>query len=205
MVARKHFHPEVRMHRNCEYDTKTALLSQIISPLPAPQYTIDCQFASIERQLSNYQKDWGLNLDPDFQRGHVWTTEQRIAFVEGMFRGTVGESQRVIQFNAPHWNNDKHGGDLPDEIQIIDGLQRLTAVRRFLAGEFCIFNGLCVDDFEGSRYSVKMGFHRLRFAIHSFAFRHDLLRYYLDINTGGTPHSQDEIERVRRLLTVAQG
>jgi len=29
----------------------------------------------------------GLNLDPDFQRAHVWTEDKQIAFVEFCLRG----------------------------------------------------------------------------------------------------------------------
>ena len=184
------------------YESKNTLLKSIINPLPDPNYTVDAHFITLERMLDGYQRDWGLNLDPDFQRGHVWTLEQRVAYLEGVFRGTVGDSQRVIQFNAPHWESEQHGGDLPSEIQIVDGLQRLTSIRQFMAGELRIFNGLHVEDFDGSRYSPRMGQYRLKFSIHNFIWRRDLLSYYLDINTGGTPHSLEEIDRVKGLLAA---
>lgn len=40
-------------------------------------------------------------------------------------------------------------------------------------------------------------------AIHTFTRRADLLQHYLDLNTGGTPHSAEEIARVRGLLNRA--
>ncbi|MDH0436491.1 DUF262 domain-containing protein [Aeromonas caviae] len=186
------------------YEEKNAALDQLIRPLPNPRYTIDASFRYIEHQLNGYEQDWGgLNLEPDFQRGHVWTHEQRVAFIEGIFRGTVGESQRIIQFNVPHWDDENHGGDLPNEIQIVDGLQRLTTVRMFMAGEIAIFGGLKASDLDGSKYAVNRPSYRLQFAIHNFANRADLLRYYLAINSGGTPHSTSEIERVKGLLAAA--
>ncbi|MGU5821722.1 DUF262 domain-containing protein [Aeromonas caviae] len=186
------------------YEEKNAALDQLIRPLPNPRYTIDASFRYIELQLNGYEQDWGgLNLEPDFQRGHVWTHEQRVAFIEGIFRGTVGESQRIIQFNVPHWDDENHGGDLPNEIQIVDGLQRLTTVRMFMAGEIAIFGGLKASDLDGSKYAVNRPSYRLQFAIHNFANRADLLRYYLAINSGGTPHSTSEIERVKGLLVAA--
>jgi len=186
------------------YEEKNAALDQLIRPLPNPRYTIDVSFRYIEHQLNGYEQDWGgLNLEPDFQRGHVWTHEQRVAFIEGIFRGTVGDSQRIIQFNVPHWDDENHGGDLPNEIQIVDGLQRLTTVRMFMAGEIAIFGGLKASDLDGSKYAVNRPSYRLQFAIHNFANRADLLRYYLAINSGGTPHSTSEIERVKGLLAAA--
>jgi len=179
---------------------KTARLTAIIQPLPDPRYTVDVGFDYLERQLAGYDSEWGgLNLDPDFQRGHVWSETQRSAYIEGVFRGTVGDSQRIIQFNAPHWNDDNHSGDLPNEIQIVDGLQRLTTIRMFMAGELRAF-GMLVHDFDESSYSLKRSTFRLKFAIHNFVWRRDLLQYYLHINAGGTPHSASEIERVKSLL-----
>ncbi|MDH0348200.1 DUF262 domain-containing protein [Aeromonas dhakensis] len=191
------------------YDDKNAFISRLIKPLPEAHSSTDASFRDIELILAGYQENYGLNLNPDFQRGHVWTKAQRVAFIEGLYRGTVGESQRIIQFNAPYWGLDKHEGDLPNEVQIVDGLQRLTTVRLYVADELKIFGGLRASDFNDSRYSVKMSNWRLRFNIHTFIWRHELLRYYLDINSGGTPHSKAELERVRALLkaadTTAQG
>lgn len=181
------------------FDEKTAKLKALIRPIALPGYTVDVPFSDLEHYMERYSQQWGLNLAPDFQRGHVWTPEQRIAFLEGILRGTVGDSQRLIQFNAPHWDSDVTEGDLPEEIQIIDGLQRLSTVRQFMSGKLKAF-GLHMDDFNGSSFSLRRSVYALRFAIHSFTWRSDLLQYYLDINTGGTVHSESEIARVTQLL-----
>lgn len=190
--------PQTQEQRE-EFNRNSHQLESIIRPLPDPQYTIDVDFSYIEATLQGYARDWGLNLAPDFQRGHVWTQQQQSAFIEGVLRGTVGDSQRIIQFNAPHWDQDDHGGDLPNEIQIIDGLQRLTSVRMFLDGKVKAF-GLTADAFANSRFSPFRSRYRLRFSVHAFCWRSDLLQYYLDINAGGTPHSLAEILRVTALL-----
>ena len=39
----------------------------------------------------------GLQLNPEFQRGHVWTEEQQIAWVEYYLRG--GKSGNTIYLN----------------------------------------------------------------------------------------------------------
>lgn len=69
----------------CELRRKNAALDQLIRPLPNPRYTIDVSFRYIEHQLNGYEQDWGgLNLEPSFQRGHVWTHRQRVAFIEDL-------------------------------------------------------------------------------------------------------------------------
>lgn len=44
----------------------------------------------------------------------------------------------------------------------------------------------------------------MKVAIHDFTKRAELLENYLSINAGGTPHSAEEIARVRAMLANAQ-
>ena len=59
-------------------------LRKIIRPLPDPRYLVDVGLTYIESQLEYFRKEYGLDLIPEFQRGHVWSQEQQIAFIEGM-------------------------------------------------------------------------------------------------------------------------
>lgn len=53
-----------------------------------PQFTRDgvwqCDFdiIGVTRFIKNEVAEQGLQLNPVFQRGHVWTKEQQIAFME---------------------------------------------------------------------------------------------------------------------------
>lgn len=181
---------------------RTAELARIIRPLRTAQYEVDHEWFYFQRALDGFVRDYGsLELDPDFQRGHVWTPEQQQLFLENVLRGVVSSSGFLVQFNCPNWDTDEFVGDLPAGVQCIDGLQRITAVQDFLAGKVQPF-GLTVDDLAGSSFSVR-GRYRFRVAIHTFTWRADLLQHYLDLNTGGTPHSPEEIERVRVLRDSA--
>lgn len=46
-------------------------------------FGLDRVVACVEEQ----QAEAGLNLDPDFQRGHVWTARQQVKFIEFLLRG----------------------------------------------------------------------------------------------------------------------
>jgi hypothetical protein len=181
----------------------------LIRPVPRARASFDVLFGGVgalEAQIASLDRDWGLNLAPDFQRGHVWTDEQRRAFVEGIFEETVTSAQKVIQFNCPHWDRTPAPGtsDLPEEIQIVDGLQRLTALRMFMAGQIHPF-GLTYDELIQTDFSPKSPRYSVKFAVHTFQTREQLLEFYLRINAGGTPHSQHELERVAGLLEEARG
>lgn len=183
---------------------RTAVLSEIIRPLNTAKYEVEHDWRYIAKALKGYEADYGgLDLNPDFQRGHVWTSDQKRHFIENALRGVVASGGFVVQFNCPNWDNDNYQGELPHGFQCIDGLQRITAIQDFINGEVRPF-GLSVEDLDGSSFSMRRSRFRLRIAVHDFQTKADLLKHYLDLNTGGTPHSAEEIDRVRGLLAKAQ-
>lgn len=185
----------------------TAALDAIVRPLGTAKYEIDAAFRDLDGMLATYARDWGgLDMNPDFQRGHVWTAGQQQHYIENVLRGVVSSGGFVVQFNCPNWDNDCYdsaAGGLPRGLQCIDGLQRVTAVQKFLAGEVKPF-GLEVQELESSSYSMRRSRFRFRLAVHTFEHRADLLAHYLDLNEGGTPHSGLELARVRAMLNQAK-
>lgn len=190
-----------------EYVRKTEELSKIIRPLRTAQYECDFEWRYMSKALADFARDYGgMELNPDFQRGHVWSPSQQQHYIENALRGVISTSGFQVQFNCPNWemSDADYRGDLPCGMQCIDGLQRITAVSGFLAGEVKPF-GLSVEDLNGSSFSSKLSRYRFRVAIHNFKTKAELLQHYLDLNAGGTPHSSDEIERVRRMREEAVG
>jgi len=131
----------------------------------------------------------GLNMNPDYQRGHVWTREQQIKFVEyGLMGGEVG---KVIIFNCPDW-----GDSYKSPVELVDGKQRIEAVRAFLRNEIPAF-GFKYSEFEDKMGHLEPNF---EFRVCKIKTRSGIIQLYLSINAGGTPHSQEELERVNKLL-----
>jgi len=161
---------------------------------PHSGYEIDVSFSYVEEWVQMQLKE-GLDLSPDFQRGHAWTTEQRSRFVEYILRG--GEGGKVLSFNHPGWSG-RNGGMREGPYQILDGLQRLTSVRMFMNNELQAF-GRTLSEYTGRTH---LRFHAgLKWRIFELQSRAEVLQYYLDMNAGGTPHAETEIKRVRALLT----
>lgn len=180
-------------------------LYALVRPQAKAAYEVDVQLGHVENFLKSQSADMVsmgglLDLEPDFQRGHVWTDEQRVRYVESLIRGCA---PRSILFNCPGWSRGKEPGDIPSHtFQCVDGLQRLTAVRKFMGGELRVFGDVRAVDlkrspFDPSRYTLKV-------AVYEFSNRVDLLRFYLDLNSGGTIHAPAEIERVRKMLEAAE-
>lgn len=163
-----------------------------------PQYTQDGRYAvDVPLDiLDDFVKRWTdthhWEMAPDFQRGHVWDEERQIAFVEHLLRG--GQGSNLIRLNCPGWQR-KYNGNL----QTVDGLQRLTACLRFVRGEITAFGHTCQEYEDQARLAM----YTLRFRVNDLETRADILRWYLEINSGGIVHTEAELERVRGLLAAA--
>lgn len=86
---------------------KNQALYHLVRPQPKAAYEVDVQLGYVEDFILAQQRDLpkmggSFELDPDFQRGHVWTDAQRIAYVESIIRGTA--PTRIL-FNCPGWSN----------------------------------------------------------------------------------------------------
>lgn len=135
----------------------------------------------------------GLDINPDFQRLHVWTEAQQIAYMEFVLRG--GRTGRVIYLNHTHWSGQRDR-QVPEWFVLVDGKQRLEAIRRFFADEIRVFGSLY------SEYSDDPDMLRQGFEIHvnDLPTRADVLKWYIEMNEGGTPHTLEEIAKAKRLL-----
>ncbi|HDS1721729.1 DUF262 domain-containing protein [Pseudomonas putida] len=178
-------------------------LVKLVNPLAAARWSADYRWDNVERSLAGLGEDYeGLELCPDFQRGHVWQPSQQVHFVENCLRGIVPSSGLLLQFNCPGFSEQTNfETDLPPGLQCVDGLQRYTALCAFVKGEVKPF-GLSAEQLKGTQFAPNR-FH-VKIAIHGFTKRADLLNHYLSINSGGTPHSADELDRVRALLAETQ-
>lgn len=157
------------------------------------EYEVNMPLGLLRKWVAEEQSR-GLQLCPDFQRGHVWTKARKIAFVEFFMRG--GRTGRVIYFNSPDWRGHGTPGGY-DEFVVVDGLQRMTALLEFLDDRVPLFGkkwsqykeyGQCLMNYD------------LRLHVNELKTRAEVLQWYLDLNKGGVVHTAKEIARVQALL-----
>lgn len=158
-------------------------------------YEVDVSPESLVSTMEDFVKE-GLDLDPDFQRGHVWNDKQRIAFIEFFLRG--GKTGRVIYLNNPDWHfaNEQEYHDFV----IVDGKQRLEAWRKFIHNEIKVFGSYYREYTDSIRLVNTMKVH-----VNDLRTKADVLQWYIDFNSGGVVHSDKEIARVKRLLKKETG
>ena len=160
-------------------------------------YGVDVSWCDLPESIARYEKNYGLDVCPDFQRGHVWTPEQRTAYVESKLSGGIPHQSDIIRFNCPGWQNSFEG-----QMVCVDGLQRLTSALMFLRDEVSVFGGHVLSRIGNGKVPWDVSF---RVTINDLRTREAVLNWYLELNAGGTPHSATEIARVRALLTASGG
>lgn len=130
----------------------------------------------------------GLVLNPDFQRGHVWTKEQQERFIEFyLMGGNIG----TIYFNAPNWTSVSKDGTYV----CVDGLQRTTAFIDFYYNRVKAF-GHYFNEFDG-KFRDEIG---IKINVNNLKTKAEVLKWYIEMNGAGTPHSESELDRVREML-----
>ena len=130
-------------------------------------------------------------ITPQFQRSNdKWSMEMKIKFVENLLKGCPTE---IKLFRV---------GDTStmQDAQIIDGLQRLTAIFDFMCSDFEVFGKsysyLC-DDLNN--FPV-----RLLLSVYDFENFEQVGRYYIDMNENIT-HSSDDIQKAKDWFLVNHG
>lgn len=164
-----------------------------IKKFPFSSYKVTVSLNYLEDTLDNYNyPEMGnpLIMNPDWQRGHVWTRDQQIAYVEYFLKG--GMSGRDIYFNCSSWD-----GKYDTPIYVLDGLQRLTALLAFIHNDIPAF-GCLYEDYEDKLRTLSEGC--LTFNIMKLSSKKELLNFYIDANSGGTPHDPKEIKRVEKMM-----
>ena len=146
-----------------------------------------------------------VDLNPIFQRGHVWTREQQVAYIENFLRSPQTVNKTIYMNDLFIYGS---AGKVTDEnnmvagkIVCLDGLQRLTAALDFIHGKFTVFGGVSYDDILNSPSRTRI-LNECVFDINYLLLSNnkEVIDFYVDFNAGGTPHTKEEIERVKNLI-----
>lgn len=165
-----------------------------------PHYNVQQPWMNLEDVFKKWDEDkgkikgaLGVNLDPDFQRGHVWDEARQIAYIEYCLQG--GGYSRTILWNHPGWM-----GSFEGEMVLVDGKQRIEAAMKFVRNELPVFGGTYLNDFDHPRRLLLSPNCEFVFGVNSLKTRREVLEWYLQLNGGGVVHTQEELDKVRRLL-----
>jgi len=158
---------------------------QEIPLITIAKYKVDVMWSYLEKWIQ--QED--IDMNPDFQRDYVWTPKQKEQYIEWILRN--GDSGRDIYFNHPGWFRSFEG-----QMVVVDGKQRIEAVLGFLHNKVKAY-GYYRNEYEDTWNNLHCSFH---VHVADLKTRKEVLQWYMDMNTGGTVHTKEEVEKVKELL-----
>jgi len=155
------------------------------------RYYTSQKWASVEEKIQHLEeRNYNFIIDPDFQRPHVWTREQQIAYVEFKLQGGHGSDQ--LYFNCAGFLSDYRGPYV-----LVDGKQRLHAVRCYLKDKFPAF-GIKHSKWEGPLPDSC----EFIWNVNDLNTRVEVLQWYIEMNSGGMAHTNEELNSVRKLIEL---
>lgn len=132
---------------------------------------------------------------PAFQRSNnQWTEAMQVKFVENLLSGlsTVLMLYEVVPL-------DKE--PLRTRCKVLDGLQRLTAIYRFIRGDLLVF-GYSYDELVKNRI-MRMNLMRVKLQVYSFDTEKEAVEFYIAMNENIT-HSSDDIQKARDYIATLE-
>jgi len=187
----------------------------VLAPYPMDMALTHIHFTQTNRPLT-FLCEGGpeLDLDPPYQRGDLWNEEQRVNLIKSILQGLpIG----VIFLNSR---------DIMEPVRVVDGKQRVLALRAFLNGELAVPREwfadekdrpknpdvapesadkdlITVDDLtEPGLLHFKM--HAVAVYETNFKTEDEERELYLRINFGGVAHTDEDRARAAVGPTPAQ-
>lgn len=161
---------------------------------PAPNYRVNMSWGFLTNHIDRWKETYSLELEPDFQRGHVWSEKQQQEYIEYCLRG--GAYSRDIMFNCFRFTSGES-----HNMVLVDGLQRLTAVTKFINNELKAFS-FYIDEFEDK--DVILLREDVVIHVNTLPGKKAVYKWYLELNSSGTPHTPIELHMVQKLYEEAK-
>lgn len=168
--------------------------------------------------LLGYETEGLLTLDPPYQRGDVWTTEQRVGLIRSLL---MGIPVPALIINERYRLFDRVTEDYTGPIYaVIDGKQRLTTLRLWFAGELAVPACWFTEEVAGHAATTDalVTIHDLTPSGRIFTKRKFLLpvaeaklqtlaeeaQVYGLVNGAGTPQTAQDLERAAAVASRPQ-
>lgn len=143
-------------------------------------------------------------LKERYQRGLVWDEDDCRKLIDSIYYG-VDCGKLLIRHNSYEHleeTNKKYGETELYFNEIVDGLQRLTALNLFVHDKYQDSNGDYFGDLSDAAQHKFMGSLVFGFNIIEDATDEQVLRQFLKVNHTGRPQSAEHINHVKQLYTT---
>lgn len=158
----------------------------------------DIRFQYSQRHISSllmtyYESHGGIDLEPDYQRGNVWSEKQKVSLIDSIFRNIDIGKFTIIKLP---FTEDGPG------YEMLDGKQRLIALTEFYESRY---------PYKGKYYHEMHWRDRIHFREYPISYAESVpltkeqkYRYFLKLNTSGVPVDPDHLTNVMLMLEREQ-
>lgn len=172
------------------------------SPFARSHYSVDIAMSSFHEGLMMFidadKHENGFELDdifggvPAFQRDNdKWSESMQVKFVENLLMGC---KTTLMMYEIA----DKGDHGRLCDCYILDGLQRITAIDRFVKGEITAF-GESYSKLRTERVINNLRC-RLKINVYTFGSEKEAIEFYISMNENIT-HSSSDIDKAKRILS----
>lgn len=134
---------------------------------------------------------FGVDMDPEYQRGYVWDDEDREYLIDSIFQNIDIGKFVFVHLDADEWMKRNVS------FEILDGKQRLNTLKMFYENRFP-YKGKYFNDlsFADRRTFTE---HNISYADVNSPDKNDIYRYFLKLNRSGRKMDKAHLDYVESL------
>lgn len=140
-----------------------------------------------------YQYLFGVDFNPDYQRGEVWDDDDRQKLLDSLFNGR--DIGRFVFKELPYTRIEKDRC----YYEIVDGKQRMLTLLAYFENRFP-YKGVYYNDLSSKDKDWLMNAPIGVAEINQSATRAEVLEVFLALNEGGKPVAKEILDHARELL-----
>lgn len=142
--------------------------------------------------LLNTYYGMGIDMSPDYQRGYVWSQEDKELLIDSVFNNID-----IGKFVLIHLDYDEYV-ERGKSYEILDGKQRLSTLIEFYENRFS-YKGKYYNDLS---YKDKRTFNHLAVSVANVneVDKKTVLKYFLMLNRTGRSMDKTHLEKIEQML-----
>lgn len=149
------------------------------------------------KYLYQWYLDGRLEMSPVYQRGLVWTLEQKQLYISNLFKEKAFITPTIVEYYEK--------GDTDDKFEVLDGKQRLSALFEYLEDGYPVEGYVFSELIPNSqRYLLlhDIRYTRIADVRNDFAYPNleDILEIFIEYNELGTKMDSEHLASIKGLL-----
>lgn len=136
---------------------------------------------------------FGVNFEPDYQRGYVWTKEDKEMLIDSIFNNIDIGKFVFVQLPDSSYENGNY------TYEILDGKQRLSTLIEFYENKLA-YKGKYFNDLSAKDRDVFLR-HNTSYAEVAKSDKKTVLKYFLMLNRTGKVMDKEHLQTVEDMLS----